>query len=148
MKPLLLSSNVQIWPLWRCAARASCQKGVGGNRVRNTNFKLCRAVIPRHVAAEKPKEKATNLAVSQDWTRLRNRLQEGRVWLEVHDPFGGAGALCRDLDGSVRERLESTTAISGSEAAVLFPAAMEKKIVTGLELEERFPRMEMFVFKL
>jgi hypothetical protein len=80
------------------AALAQCReslvpKGVGGNRARDANLKLFRAIFPQHIAIERPDDKTANLAASQDWIRLRNRLQEGRVWLQVRDRFGGVGAF-------------------------------------------------------
>ena len=68
-------------------------KGVGGNRARDANLKLFRAIFTDHSAVERPEDKATNPAASQDWFRLRNRLNEGRAWLEVRDLFGGNGAF-------------------------------------------------------
>jgi hypothetical protein len=68
-------------------------KGVGRNRAGDTNLKLFRAIFPDHSAVERPEDKATNPAASQDWFRLRNRLNEGRAWLEVRDLFGGNGAF-------------------------------------------------------
>jgi hypothetical protein len=68
-------------------------KGAGGNRARDANLKLFRAVFPVHSAVERPEDKATNPAASRDWFRLRNRLNEGRAWLEVRNLFGGNGAF-------------------------------------------------------
>jgi len=68
-------------------------KGVGGNRARDANLKHFRAIFPQHVAVQSPEDKATNLAAWQDWIRLRNRSQEGRVWLTVRERFGGVGAF-------------------------------------------------------
>jgi hypothetical protein len=80
------------------AALAHCReslvpKGVGGNRARDANLKLFHAIFPQHDAVERPEDKATNLAAWQDWIRLRNRLQEGKIWLEVRYHFGGVGAF-------------------------------------------------------
>jgi hypothetical protein len=68
-------------------------KGVGGNRARDANLKIFRVIFPDHSAVQRPEDKAANPAASQDWTRLRNRLQEGRAWLEVRNHFGGDGAF-------------------------------------------------------
>ena len=54
-------------------------KGVGGNRARDANLKIFRVIFPNHSAVQRPEDKAANPAASQDWTRLRNRLQEGRA---------------------------------------------------------------------
>jgi hypothetical protein len=80
------------------AALAQCReslvpKGVGGNRARDANLKLFRAIFPQHVAVERPEDRATNLAAWQDWIRLRNQSQEGKVWLAVREHFGGVGAF-------------------------------------------------------
>jgi hypothetical protein len=80
------------------AALAQCReslvpKGVGGNRARDANLRLFRAIFPQHVAVERPEDRATNLAAWQDWIKLRNRSQEGRVWLAVRERFGGVGAF-------------------------------------------------------
>jgi hypothetical protein len=58
------------------AALAQCRgglvsKSVGGNRARDANINLFRAVLPRHAAVERPEDRATNFAASQDSTRLR-----------------------------------------------------------------------------
>jgi hypothetical protein len=66
---------------------------VGGNRARDANLKLFRAVFPNHLAIERPENKATNPAAYNDWIRLRDRLKEGRAWLEVQELFGGDGAF-------------------------------------------------------
>lgn len=68
-------------------------KGVGGNRARDANLKLFRTVFPDYSTVERPEDKATNLAASQDWIRLRNWLQEGEAWLEVQDLFGRDSAF-------------------------------------------------------
>ena len=68
-------------------------KGVGGNRARDANLKLFRAIFPEHSTVERPEDKATHPVASQDWFRLRNRLIEGRAWLEVRNLFGGNGAF-------------------------------------------------------
>jgi hypothetical protein len=68
-------------------------KGVGGNRARDANLKIFRVIFPDHSTVQRPEDKAANPAASQDWTRLRNRLQEGRAWLEVRNHFGGDGAF-------------------------------------------------------
>lgn len=46
-----------------------------------------------------------------------------------------------------RDERFTTTSISRLQAAVLFLAAIEKKAVTGLELEKRLLRMTMRLFK-
>jgi hypothetical protein len=66
---------------------------VGGNRARDANLKLFRAVFPDHLAIERPENKAANPATYNDWIRLRDRLKEGRAWLEVQELFGGDGAF-------------------------------------------------------
>jgi hypothetical protein len=53
------------------AALAQCReslvpKGVGGNRARDANLKLFRAIFPQHAAVERPEDRATNLAAWQD----------------------------------------------------------------------------------
>ena len=68
-------------------------KGVGRNRARDANLKLFRAIFPDHSAVERPEDKVVHPTASQDWFRLRNRLNEGRAWLEVRDLFGGNGAF-------------------------------------------------------
>jgi hypothetical protein len=80
------------------AALAQCResllpKGVGGNRARDANLKLFRVIFPQHVEVERPEDRATNLAAWQDWIRLRNLSQEGKVWLAVREHFGGVGAF-------------------------------------------------------
>jgi hypothetical protein len=68
-------------------------KGVSGNRARDANLKLFRSIFPNHSTVERPEDKTANPAASQDWLRLRNRLKEGRAWLEVRELFGGDGAF-------------------------------------------------------
>jgi hypothetical protein len=41
---------------------------------------------------EKPDE-ATNSVALDDWQRLRDRLREGRRWLDIRELFGGVGAF-------------------------------------------------------
>jgi hypothetical protein len=67
--------------------------GVGGNRAKDANLKLFRAIFSDHHAVERPEERATNPAAYRDWIRLRDRLKEGRAWMEVRDLFGGDGAF-------------------------------------------------------
>jgi hypothetical protein len=68
-------------------------KGAGRNQARDANLKLFRAIFPDHSTVERPEDKVTYPTASQDWFRLRNRLNEGRAWLEVRDLFGGNGAF-------------------------------------------------------
>lgn len=68
-------------------------KGVGRNWARDANLKLFHAIFPDHSAVERPQDKVAHPTASQDWFRLRNRLNEGRAWLEVRDLFGGNGAF-------------------------------------------------------
>jgi hypothetical protein len=68
-------------------------KVVSGNRARDANLKLFRSIFPNHSTVERPGDKIANPAASQDWFRLRNRLKEGRAWLQVRELFGGDGAF-------------------------------------------------------
>jgi hypothetical protein len=54
-------------------------KSVCGNRVRDANLKLFRSIFPNHLTVKRPEDKAANPAASQDWLRLRNRLNKGRA---------------------------------------------------------------------
>lgn len=67
--------------------------GVGRNLARDANLKLFHAIFPHHSMVQRPEEETDKSTVSQDWLRLRNRLNEGRAWLQVRDLFGGNGAF-------------------------------------------------------
>jgi hypothetical protein len=69
------------------------QEGAGRNQAKDANLHLFRAVYPDHATIEKPDDKETSSAARDDWNRLRDRLREGRMWLEVRDLFGGVGAF-------------------------------------------------------
>ena len=73
--------------------RGLLQEGAGKNQARDVNLDLFRAIYPDHATIERPDDKAKNLAAHNDWIRLRDRLREGRLWLEVRDLFGGVGAF-------------------------------------------------------
>jgi hypothetical protein len=68
-------------------------EGAGKNQARDANLYLFHAIYPDHATIEKPDDKATNSAAHNDWIRLRDRLREGRLWLEVRELFGGVGAF-------------------------------------------------------
>ena len=69
------------------------QEGAGKNQARDVNMYLFRAIYPDHTTIERPDDKATNSAAHNDWIRLRDRLREGRLWLDVRDLSGGASAF-------------------------------------------------------
>ena len=69
------------------------QEGAGKNQARDVNLYLFRAIYPGHAMIERPDDKATNPAAHNNWIRVRDRLREGRLWLEVRDLFGGVGAF-------------------------------------------------------
>ena len=69
------------------------QEGAGKNQARDVNLYLFRAIYPDHATIERPDDKVKNLAAHNDWIRLRDRLREGRLWLEVRELFGGVGAF-------------------------------------------------------
>jgi hypothetical protein len=69
------------------------QEGAGKNQARDVNLYLFRAIYPEHATIERPDDKATKFAAHNDWIRLRDRLREGRLWLDVRDRFGGVGAF-------------------------------------------------------
>jgi hypothetical protein len=69
------------------------QEGAGKNQARDANLYLFRAIYPDHATIERPDDKSTNSAARNDWIRLRDRLREGRLWLEIRDRFGGVGAF-------------------------------------------------------
>ena len=82
----------------KLAAMAQYRKGLlhdgaGKNQARDVNLYLFRATYPDHATIERPDDKAKNPAAHNDWIRLRDRLREGRLWLEVRDLFGGVGAF-------------------------------------------------------
>lgn len=62
-------------------------KSVSGNRARDANLKLFRAIFLDHHKIERPEDKATKPASHQDWIRLCDRLKKGMAWLEVRDLF-------------------------------------------------------------
>ena len=69
------------------------QECAGKNQARDANLYLYRAIYPDHATIERPDDKSTNSAAHNDWIRLRDRLREGRLWLEVRELFGGVGAF-------------------------------------------------------
>jgi hypothetical protein len=69
------------------------QEGAGRNQAKDANLHLFRAVYPDHATIETPDDKETSSTARDDWNRLRDRLREGRMWLEVRDLFGGVGAF-------------------------------------------------------
>jgi hypothetical protein len=69
------------------------QEGAGKNQARDVNLYLFRAIYPDHATIERPDDKATKSRARDDWNRLRDRLRQGRLWLEVRDLFGGIGAF-------------------------------------------------------
>jgi hypothetical protein len=80
------------------AAMAQYRKGLvqecaGKNQARDANLYLFRAIYPDHATIERPDDKSTNSAAHNDWIRLRDRLREGRLWLEIRELFGGVGAF-------------------------------------------------------
>jgi hypothetical protein len=82
----------------KLAAMAQYRKGLlqedaGKNQARDVNLYLFRAIYPDHATIERPDDKATKSRARDDWNRLRDRLREGRLWLEVRDLFGGVGAF-------------------------------------------------------
>lgn len=68
-------------------------EGAGRNKAKDANLHLFRSVYPNHATIKNPDDKRTSSAARYDWNRLCNRLREGRMWLEVSDVFGGAGAF-------------------------------------------------------
>ena len=80
------------------AAMAQYRKGLvqecaGKNQARDANLHLFRAIYPDHATIERPDDKSTDSAAHNDWIRLRDRLREGRLWLEIRELFGGVGAF-------------------------------------------------------
>ena len=69
------------------------QERAGKNQARDANLYLFRAIYPDHATIERPDDKSTNSAAHNDWIRLRDRLREGRLWLEIRELFGGVGAF-------------------------------------------------------
>ena len=69
------------------------QEGAGKNQARDANLYLFHAIYPDHATIEQPDDKATDSAAHNDWIRLRDRLREGRLWLDIRDRFGGVGAF-------------------------------------------------------
>jgi hypothetical protein len=69
------------------------QEGAGKRQAKDINLYLFRAIYPEHATIERPDDKATESAAHNDWIRLRDRLREGRLWLDVRDLFGGVGAF-------------------------------------------------------
>jgi hypothetical protein len=68
------------------------QEGAGRKQAKAANLRLFRAIHPEHTTIERPDE-ATKSVAHDDWQRLRDRLREGRRWLDIRDLFGGAGAF-------------------------------------------------------
>jgi hypothetical protein len=68
------------------------QEGVGRKQARAANLRLFRAIHPEHAMIERPDEATKSVALDY-WQRLRDRLREGRRWLDIRDLFGGAGAF-------------------------------------------------------
>jgi hypothetical protein len=68
------------------------QEGAGRKQAKAANLRLFRAIHPEHAMIEKPDE-ATKSVALDDWQRLRDRLREGRRWLDIRDLFGGVGAF-------------------------------------------------------
>jgi hypothetical protein len=89
---VIITKRVSLATMAQCR-ESLVPRGVGGNRARDANLKLFRNIFPQHSAVERPEDKVKNPAASQDWIRLRNRLHEGRAWLEVRERFGGLGAF-------------------------------------------------------
>ncbi|KAM0714625.1 hypothetical protein Q7P37_009921 [Cladosporium fusiforme] len=85
------------------------QEGAGKNQARDANLHLFRAIHPEHATIEKPDDKGANSAAYDDWTRLRDRLREGRLWLEIRDLFGGIGVFLALPPRCVADRHVVTT---------------------------------------
>jgi hypothetical protein len=68
------------------------QEGTGRKQAKAANLRLFRAIHPEHATIERLDE-ATKSVALDDWQRLRDRLREGRRWLDIRDLFGGAGAF-------------------------------------------------------
>jgi hypothetical protein len=60
-----------------------------GKKIRagNANLYLFRAIYPKHATIEKLDEEAPNSAANGDWARLRDRLRQGKLWLEMRDLY-------------------------------------------------------------
>jgi hypothetical protein len=67
-------------------------EGAGRKQAKAANLRLFRAIHPEHATIERPDE-ATKSVALDDWQRLRDRLREGRRWLDIRDRFGGVGAF-------------------------------------------------------
>jgi hypothetical protein len=68
------------------------QQGAGRKQAKAANLRLFRAIYPEHATIERPDE-ATKSVTLDDWQRLRDRLREGRRWLDIPDLFGGVSAF-------------------------------------------------------
>jgi hypothetical protein len=79
------------------------QEGAGRKQAKAANLSLFRAMHPEHAMIEKPDE-ATKSVALDDWQRLRDRLREGRRWLDIRDLFGGVGAFLALASQCVSDR--------------------------------------------
>lgn len=92
----------------KLAAMAQYRKGLvqnvaGRDQAKDANLHLFRAIHPEHATIERP-DKAKKSTVLDDWTRLSDRLREGRRWLDIRERFGGAGAFLALLPQCVFDR--------------------------------------------
>lgn len=62
------------------------------NQAKDANLYLFRAIHPEHATVREP-DKAKKSAAHFDWERLRDRLREGRRWLDIRNLFDGNGAF-------------------------------------------------------
>jgi hypothetical protein len=56
----------------------------------------------------RPDEEPNISAARRDWNRLRDRLKQGRLWLEVRELFGGDGAFLALPPKCVSDQLVAT----------------------------------------
>jgi hypothetical protein len=92
-----VATKVSITRRVKLAAMAQYRKGLlqtglGRKQAKNANLSLFRAIHPEHAMIERP-DKTENHAALVAWERLRDRLREGRFWLDIRELFGGIGAF-------------------------------------------------------
>jgi hypothetical protein len=102
------------------------QEGAGKNQAKDANHYLFRALHPDHVAIEKANDKATKSAARDDWTRLSDRLREGKLWLDIRDLFGGVGAFL-----ALRRNAFPTDTLSGCAPEILIFGSVSSMCVAS-----------------